>query len=154
MGDESQKEIKSLLLKQLRLMMDCFFNTGADFELIINGEFARDDMTKIPARICKEYGMRLLVASVNHENQFDIDGECIGTLGECFSRRGVHTRFGVGMNSADADYSLRISDSGKFHSVSLRIPPHVTTVELTEIRDEVKDIVLIQQLKQPYYGNH
>lgn len=152
-GATVKRQIVALLRQQFRMMMDCFFNTGADFELINNGEFVRSDMTTIPAHICDDYGMRLLVASMNHEGRFDIDGECIGTLAECFTRRGLSTRFGVGVDSADAECSVCINDIEKVQSVTLHIPPHVTCAVLTEIRDELRSIVLIQQLKQPCYGN-
>lgn len=146
-------EIDVLLLMQFRMMMDCFFSTGADFELINNGEFQREDMTEIPAHICDEYGLRLVVASVNHEVRYDIDGECIGILGEAFTKKAVSSRFGVGVDSADAEYSVCIDDSGKFHSISLHIPSHVTNAELAELRDELRNMVLIQQLKQPCNSN-
>lgn len=131
------------------MMMDCFFSSGADFDLVNNGEFVCDDMTDIPSDICEEYGLRLIMASVNYEGHFDIDGECIGTLGECFTIRGVNTRFGVRVVSVDGEFSLSIDDSRAFHSISLNIPPHVTSAELNAIRDELRDIVVMQRLKQP-----
>lgn len=142
-------EIAELLLKQLRMMLDCFFRKGAEFELINNGEFASDFMTEIPAHICEEYGLRLVVASLNHEGQFDIDGECIGTLGECVTRRGVSTRFGVGVHSPEVECSLSVDDTDAFHSISLRIPSHVSSADLTVMRDELREIVMVQTLRHP-----
>jgi hypothetical protein len=147
--DSLRNEIKTLLLLQFRLMMDTFFRTGEKFELTNNGAFIAEDMTVISDCICEEYGLRLIVASANDENQFAIDGECIGTLGECFSKRGISTRFSVGVNNRDAEHYCCIDNSAEFASISISVPAYVTNSALTAVRDELRDMVIMQRLRQP-----
>jgi hypothetical protein len=130
------------------MMMDTFFSTGEEFELVNNGAFLAEDMTAIPTDICEEYGLRLIVASANGENHFDIDGECIGTLGDCFSNHGINRRFSVGVNNRDAEHYCCIDSSAEFHSISINVPSHVTSSGLTAVRDMLKDMVVMQRLKQ------
>jgi hypothetical protein len=140
-------EIKLLLLQQLRMMMDCFFSSGREFDLTNNGAFVPDSMSEIPAHICEEYGLRLIVASADDDNHFDIDGECIGTLASCFERYNVNSRFGVGFNNVDGEFYCCTNDSMDFYFISLNLPPHISDSAQIAFRDELRDIVIMQRLK-------